>query len=280
MPSSPPSSSAATRQSLPSPPGKSVPATSSKFARHRLERLVEAATHRLGELVAELRDLGEALLQIPPLRRELVEPLLLRLVLLLGQRIDLSERLATGLEPLDARRELVAIVALRDVVGVRVLEPALYFLRLGRRAGRDLPRPRSPARPRARRLAAAPPRLRRAGGAPRRARTSAERRRRRVRAQASRDGRRAGPCARESLPGTRSRPGAWSAGRHRPWDDAGLAGRALHPRRASGRQLRACALRPPRPRASDFARRCHERFAIGVLRQACRSVGRRRAARR
>src|SRR5262249_49179315 len=64
------------------------------------KRLVESAPHRLGELVAQLRHFPEALFEVGALIRELVESLLLRLVLLLRERIHLAERLAARLEPL------------------------------------------------------------------------------------------------------------------------------------------------------------------------------------
>ena len=102
-----------------------------EVARDGLERLVEAPLHGLGELVAKLRDLRQRRLEILPLRRELLEPLLLLLVLLLGQRIHLAERLAAGIEPLRPRRELGAVVALGGLVGACLVEAALRLLRLG-----------------------------------------------------------------------------------------------------------------------------------------------------
>ena len=98
--------------------------------RHRLECLREAALHRLGELVSELRDLGERGLEILPLGAELVEALLLGLVLLLGERIDLAELLATRVEPIRARRELAAVVALRRGLGAGQVEAALRLFGL------------------------------------------------------------------------------------------------------------------------------------------------------
>ena len=53
-----------------------------------------------------------------------VEALLLRLVLLARERIDLAERVAPRLEPLDALRELVAVVALGRLDRPGGLEPA------------------------------------------------------------------------------------------------------------------------------------------------------------
>src|SRR4029078_6044347 len=74
----------------------------------------EAPVDGLRQLVAERRQLGERRLEIRTLGRELLETLLLGLVLLLGERIDLPERLATRFEPGHARGELVAV----DVVVV------------------------------------------------------------------------------------------------------------------------------------------------------------------
>src|SRR6185503_17102385 len=73
------------------------------------ERLVEATVDGLRQLVAKRRQLGERRLEIRTLGRELLETLLLGLVLLLGEWIDLPERLATRFEPGHARGELVAV---------------------------------------------------------------------------------------------------------------------------------------------------------------------------
>ena len=132
----------------PSPPGKSVAATSAKFALHRVEGLGEAALDRLRQLGAQLLELGEALLEILALRRELLEPRLLGVVLLLRERVDLAERLAAALEPLRALGELVAVVAFGALVGAGVLEAAARLVGLGLDA-RDLDvdrRRRSPTR--------------------------------------------------------------------------------------------------------------------------------------
>ena len=123
--------SGSTRRRRPSPPGKRVAGDLLEVARHRLEGLGEARPHRLGELVAELRDLGERRLEVLPLGRELLEPLLLRLVLLLGEWIDLSECLAPRVEPLRTRRELGPVVSVRRLVRARLVEPPPRLVGLG-----------------------------------------------------------------------------------------------------------------------------------------------------
>ena len=168
-----PSSSGSTRRSRPSPPGKSVAATSSKLRATVSKVSVEAPLHGLGELVAELRDLGQRGLQVEPLGRELLEARLLLLVLLLGERIDLAERLAAASSrsaraassarsspsagssaPASARRRC-------GLLGLG-LEAGQLDLHLGRALGRLV------------RAAGAPrPRRRRGGAAPRRAGWSA-----------------------------------------------------------------------------------------------------------
>ena len=84
---------------------------------------------------AELLELREARLEILPLRCELVEVQLLRLVLLLRQRVHLAERLAAALETLRALCELFAVVSLGALVGAGVLEPSPCLVRLGLDAG-------------------------------------------------------------------------------------------------------------------------------------------------
>src|SRR4029077_10314089 len=91
---------------------------------HRVERLREAPLDRLRQLCAQLLELLEALLEVLPLRRELLEPRLLRVVLLLRERFHGAERVAPPLEPLGGLGERVAVVALRALVSARVLEPA------------------------------------------------------------------------------------------------------------------------------------------------------------
>ena len=76
------------------------------------ERLREAALDSLRELGAQLLELLQARLQVGPLRLELGQPLLLELVLLLGERVDLAELDPPRLEPLGASRQLDVVVAL------------------------------------------------------------------------------------------------------------------------------------------------------------------------
>src|SRR5207248_3489229 len=98
---------------------------------HRVERLREAALDRLRQFRAELLELVEALLEICALRRELLEPRLLRVVLLLRERIDLAEALAAALEALGALVQLFAVVAFRALLGARVGEPPTSLVGLG-----------------------------------------------------------------------------------------------------------------------------------------------------
>ena len=121
-PGSPPSSSASTSRSRPSPPGNSVRRDLLEVLRDRRERLGEAALDRRRELGAELLELLEALLEILALRPQVVEALLLGVVLLSRERIDLTERGATYLEPFDAARKLVAILSLGRLDVARRLE--------------------------------------------------------------------------------------------------------------------------------------------------------------
>ena len=93
-----------------------------------VEGLGEAPLDGLGQLVAKLLELGEARLEVGPLRDELLEPLLLGFVLLVRERIDLAEGFATALEPLDGGDELVAVVALRRFVCARLVEPPACFV--------------------------------------------------------------------------------------------------------------------------------------------------------
>ena len=98
-----PRSSGSVSRSRPSPPGKSVAATSAKCCCTAANVSVEAPLDRLRQLGAELLELVEARLEVGALRRELVEPRLLGLVLLLRERVDAAERLAAALEPLELR---------------------------------------------------------------------------------------------------------------------------------------------------------------------------------
>ncbi len=81
----------------------------------------------------------ERRLEIGTLRRQLLEPGLLRLVLLLRQRVHPAEGLAAGLEPRHASSELVAIDRLGVVLpaglgvgsgGDGVVQPAARLRRL------------------------------------------------------------------------------------------------------------------------------------------------------
>ncbi len=101
-----------------------------EVALHRVEGLGEPRLDRLLQLGAELLELREALLEVGALRCELVEPRLLGVVLLLRERVHLAERLAAALEPVDPLGELVAVVALGGLVGIRVLEAAARFVGL------------------------------------------------------------------------------------------------------------------------------------------------------
>src|SRR5947199_1745316 len=94
------------------------------------EGLVEAALDGLGQLRAQLLELLQARLEIGPLSDQLGQPLLLALVLLLGQRVHLAQRLAAPLQALDLAGELVAVVALGRV-GTGLLEPPAGLIRLG-----------------------------------------------------------------------------------------------------------------------------------------------------
>ena len=98
---------------------------------HRVERLGEALLDGVGELLAELLELGEALLEVDALRGELLEALLLGLVLLLRERIDGAELLAAALEALDRRGERVAVVSLCRLVGAGRLAAATRLVGFG-----------------------------------------------------------------------------------------------------------------------------------------------------
>src|SRR5581483_9968679 len=100
----------------------------------RRERLGEARLDGVGELVAELLELAQAVLEVAPLPGELLEPLLLRLVLLLRERVHLPELLEPALRPLQLLRQLVAVLALRRL-GAGGVEPPLRLvaLRVGAR---------------------------------------------------------------------------------------------------------------------------------------------------
>src|SRR5206468_8158627 len=72
----------------------------------------------------------EAPLEVLSLPRELREPLLLFLVLLLGKRVHLAELLASPLAPLEPLRERVPVIALGGLDS-GLLDPALGVLALG-----------------------------------------------------------------------------------------------------------------------------------------------------
>src|SRR5204862_7794003 len=97
----------------------------------------EPPLDRLRELHAQLLELGKALFEILALRGQLLEPRLLRVVLLLRERVHLAERLPPALQPLGTLRELVAVVALGALVRPRMVETAPRLVRL-RLDARDL----------------------------------------------------------------------------------------------------------------------------------------------
>src|SRR5215467_5315904 len=88
------------------------------------ESLCESPLDRLRQLASELLELAQALLEIGALAGEVVEPLLLRLVLLTRERVHLAQLLAPAFEALELCGELVA-VALVDRLGARRVEAAL-----------------------------------------------------------------------------------------------------------------------------------------------------------
>ena len=110
-PGSPPSSSASTSRSRPSPPGKSVDGDLLEVLCDSGEGLREAALDRRGELRAELLELVEASLEILALRLQVVEPLLLGLVLLARERVHLAERARRTSSRSTRVSELVTVVA-------------------------------------------------------------------------------------------------------------------------------------------------------------------------
>src|SRR2546423_1892827 len=94
------------------------------------EGLVEAALDGLGQLGAQLLELLQARLEIGPLVDQLGQPLLLALVLLLGQRVHLAERLAAPFGASGPAGVLAAVAALGGV-GAGPLEPPPGLARLG-----------------------------------------------------------------------------------------------------------------------------------------------------
>src|SRR5439155_10675627 len=94
------------------------------------EGLREPSLDRLRQAVTELLELLEARLEIGPLDRQLLEALLLRLVLLLGERVDLPELLPPPLVASELLRQRLAILALGRL-RVRGVEPPLRLVVLG-----------------------------------------------------------------------------------------------------------------------------------------------------
>ena len=97
---------------------------------HRREGLVEAALDRFRQLGAELLQLLQARFEVGALVGQLGQPLLLVLVLLLGKRVDLTERLAAPLEPLDPGRELLPVLTFAGL-GSGLLETTPRLARFG-----------------------------------------------------------------------------------------------------------------------------------------------------
>ena len=94
------------------------------------EGLGEAALDRLGQLRAQLLELREALLEVLALVDQLLDALLLALVLLLRERVDLTERLAAPAQALEGRLELLPVLAVGGL-GTRGVESALGLAALG-----------------------------------------------------------------------------------------------------------------------------------------------------
>ena len=107
------------------------------------ERLVEAALDGLAQLVPQLLELREAPLEVLPLRRQLGESLLLRVVLLLGERVDRAECFPSALqadEPFCQRLPIVPFGRL----GTCALQPPARGRLLGLEPGQlDVDRGRS-----------------------------------------------------------------------------------------------------------------------------------------
>ena len=113
--SSSPSAGSVARR-CPSPPGKSVAATSSKWPWTAAKVSAKRVSTVRGEVGAELLELLQARLEILALDGELLDARLLGVVLLLGERVHAAERLVAALEPLELLGERVAIVALAILV--------------------------------------------------------------------------------------------------------------------------------------------------------------------
>src|SRR5207237_66042 len=96
---------------------------------------------RFAELGTQLLELVEARLEVGALRGELLEPQLLRRVLLLRERVHCAEGLATALQAFAAPGGLVAVLALRPFGRRGPEAPARGAGRGGRRRRSGRPRP-------------------------------------------------------------------------------------------------------------------------------------------
>ena len=118
------------RRRRPSPPGKSVAATSWKWSRtdanvsSKRRSTVSASSSR--RLSSSFRLCSRSARWSP----ELGEALLLALVLLFGQRVDAAQRLAAALEAHELLGQLLGIVTFGRF-GAGLLDPPLELLRLG-----------------------------------------------------------------------------------------------------------------------------------------------------
>src|SRR5262249_54870897 len=105
-----------------------------EVARDGLEGLGEPRVDGLGQLGAQLLELGEAALDVLALLDEAVQALLLALLVGLRERVDLAELLAAAFEALRALGEGVAVVALRRL-GVDLGEATAGVGEAGAEAG-------------------------------------------------------------------------------------------------------------------------------------------------
>ena len=124
MPASPSPSSGSTSRSLPSPPGKRVAATSSKCAATAAKVSANRRSTVSASSARRVLQLLQAQLEILSLRVQLRQPLGFGLVLLLRERVHLTELDAARVQPLDPRGELLAIVALGRLGGRFLAAPA------------------------------------------------------------------------------------------------------------------------------------------------------------
>src|SRR5262249_55091806 len=105
-----------------------------EVALDRREGLGEPPLDRLRQVARELLELLRARLEVGALAGELVEPFLLGLVLLAGERVHLAELLAAALDALEPRRQLVAVAGiLRLGPGRLQATPRLVALGVGAR---------------------------------------------------------------------------------------------------------------------------------------------------